>query len=149
MIARQWIASVLLLSIMLTGCSSEDDPQAQIEAMLAEAVAAAEDRDTGDVLAFVDDNFSDNYDHSKAELRRMLQGYFLANQQINIFTLIDKITMTGRDSAEVILSLATTGRPVNEEDWTAFKADMQQLTLSVVRDGDDWKVLHAQWQNRY
>ena len=142
-----WLFS---LCLALVACGTDhNDPQAQIEVMLATAVEAAEDRSVSGVLDHVDENFTDNNGHDKANLKRMLQGYFMTNQQINIFTLIDQIEITGRDSANVVFNLATTGKPANEEDWTAFRADMQQINLSVVRNGDDWQVLHANWTNRY
>jgi len=107
---------------------------------------AAEARDVGDLMAFIADDFRDGYGQGRDELRRYVQGYFIANQSIHLLTRIDRIEFPHPDEARLQVTVGMVGREADAANAWNLAADVHDFDVTLRRDGDDWRVIHAKWQ---
>lgn len=142
----------ILLILLLTSCSAPQGIEAEIAAVVEAAELAAEDRDMSDVMAHVHDGFTGRRAGGQgsadaADLRKMLAGYFLANQSVHVLTRIHAVEQLSVDLVRVDLAVAMARRPI--DDPTALgdiRADLYRLDLALERVDGGWRVIDAEWQ---
>lgn len=132
-----------LLGVTLTGCGSADSPETQVRAVIDAAEKAAEARDVSAVMQLVSPDYRDAEGRQAAELKQYLRGYFIANQSIHLLTRIDSIEFPATGLAEVELVFAMVGRDAEAQSAWDLAADVHQLKLTLMQDGNDWRVTHA------
>src|SRR5262245_2670920 len=105
---KAWgIASAL--AVLASGCQASD-PEAEIRALLAAAEEAAEARDVGFFGDVLGDGYRDARGNDRDEALRMLRGYFIANQRIEIVSRVDEIVIEGGDAARAVVHAGMVGR---------------------------------------
>jgi hypothetical protein len=129
---------------VVAGCGTSD-PEAQIRARLAEAEAAAEARDVGSFGDLIGDGYRDRQGYDRAELIRMLRGFFLANQRVEIVSRVDEVTLEGADAARVVLHAGMLGQRSGADALAGIDAHLYRFELELVNEGGDWRVIGAQW----
>src|SRR5688572_25861511 len=94
-------SAVALVAAMVAGCGTSD-PDADIRALLAAAEGAAEARDAGSFadksaedpgIARLGGGYRDSAGRDRTELLRMLRGYFIANQRIEVVARVDEVAL--------------------------------------------------------
>lgn len=106
----------------------------------------AEARDAGELRALIADDYSDASGRNAAEIRAFLHAWLVAHPSVNLLTRIDSIELEGTEQARVQVTVGLLGREARgESDW-ALAADLERLDIRLARDGDDWRVIRAGWQ---
>jgi len=137
--------AVLLLGIV-AGCggSSGSDAEAELRALVAEAEAAAEDRDTGFFRELISTNYADAAGRSRDDLIDRVRGYFFLNTSIEVLTRIERVELSGSDAAELVVQAAIVGGRRGGA-LPDIDADYRRLEVELVRDGSRWQVIAAAW----
>jgi hypothetical protein len=83
--------AVLITASLLAACETKTTDEEKVRALIAGVEAAAEARDTSDVLAFVAPDYSDKQELDKSLLQNFLRGYFLSHPKIEIVAKIESL----------------------------------------------------------
>jgi ketosteroid isomerase-like protein len=137
------LLALLLVLAITAGCSDPDSPEMQVRRTLDSMEAAAEARDVGDLMEFIADDFRDGYGQGGEELRRYVQGYFIANQSIHLLTRIDSIEFPHPDEARLHVTLGMAGREADAASAWNLATDLQEFEVTMRKQDDEWKVIHA------
>ena len=127
-------SSILLATIFLAACGATSDEQ-QVRALIDEVEAAAEARDTSDVLEHVSDDFSDSGGLDKTQLQDFLRGYFLAHPRLELVVNIESLELPVDGLAQAVVSVTT----VELTD-----PNLQRLKVEFRRSGSTWQVARAE-----
>lgn len=142
---RVWLPTLMAVVVLLTGCADELTPEERVEVLIREAEAAAESRDTGDVMAFVAEDYSDARGLQREDLRNYLRALFLRYQSVHLLVKVSSIEVTG-DRADVTLYVAMAGQPLSADNILMLRADAHRLDLGLVQQNEDWRVDRASWR---
>ena len=124
----------LLIATLLVGCGAKSSDEEQVRAVVSDVEAAAESRDTSDVLAHVADDYSDAAGFDKTQLQNFLRGYFLAHPKLELLVTVESLEFPVDGLAQAVVSIAT----VELTD-----PDMQRLKVEFRRSGKEWQVVRA------
>jgi hypothetical protein len=133
---------VALAAAVVAGCGTSD-PEAEIWALLAAAEEAAEARDVGFFRDHVGAGYRDSRDRDRAELLRLLQGVFLANQRIEIVSRVDEVALEGSDAARAVVHAGLLGQRSGAELLAGVDADLYRFELELVNDDGEWRIIGA------
>lgn len=143
------ILAMLGVALAVAACSGgPEGAEAELRALVDEAEIAAEDRDVGDLMDLVHENYvGSDLDGSggadRMDLRKALHVYFVANQRVHAITRINEVRLLADDLARVELAVAVAGRPLEAvEALSETRADLFLVTLDLAYDGS-WKVIAA------
>lgn len=129
-------------AVLATGCGA-DDSEARIRALIAEAEQAAEARDVGFFSGVLADRYSDAHGNDREAMLRALRGYFIANQRIEILSRVDAIVIEGDGAARAVVHAGMVGRRAGAD---GIDADLYRFELTLVDDGDYWRVIRADFR---
>jgi ketosteroid isomerase-like protein len=125
---------IFVAALLLAACSAKSSDEVQVRELFASAEAAAEARDTADVLELVADDYSDAQSFDKPSLQNFLRLYFLAHPKIELIVSIEKLEFPVPGLAQTEISVATVG---------GGDANLQRLKVELRKSGDDWRVSRA------
>ena len=134
-------------AIALAGCGGKPGtPEAQIRALIARAVTAAEEKDIGSLRDMVSERYSDDQGRSKRTIEDILRLHFLRNESLHLYTRVQSITLGQADRAQARVLVAMAGVPISSElELPALRADLHRFDLDFVREDDHWRVRRASW----
>jgi len=135
-----------VLAIVVGGCGGSDPEQA-LRSRIESAVVAAESRDTGFFRDLIAPGFQDQRGNDRQSLLNMLRGQFLINQQVEVISRIQSITILGDDAAETVIAAGLVGRPGKALALGSINADLYRIRLEWANNGDDWQVIGAHWSH--
>jgi hypothetical protein len=127
------------LCALLASCGTPSTDEQQVRELIASAEAAAEQRDSSDVLEFVADDYEDANGFDRIQLQNFLRGYFLAHPKIELLVNVEKLEFpaAGLAQAEVSVTSLTLASP-----------DRVRLKVEFRRRGAEWRVTRADRQDR-
>jgi len=136
----------VLGAMSAAGCGASD-PELAIRALLAEAEEAAEARDVGFFGDLLGTSYRDSRGNDRDEALRMIRGYFLANQRVEIVSRIDEIVLEGPqgDAARAVVHAGMAGRRSGAGLIAGVDADLYRFELELVNDDGDWRIIGATW----
>ena len=121
------------------------DPETEIRALLAAAEEAAEARDVGFFGELVGAGYRDARGNDRDELIRMVRGYFIANQRIEIVSRVDEVVLEGADAARAVVHAGMVGQRAGAALIGGVEADLYRFELELVNDGGDWRIIGADY----
>jgi hypothetical protein len=131
-----------LAAAIVAGCGVSD-PEAEIRGLLAAAEEAAEARDAGYFGDLVGEGYRDSRGQDRTELLRVLRGYFLANQRIEIVSRIDEVALEGTDAARAVLYAGLAGQRSGAQPLAGIDASLYRFELELVAEGGEWRIIGA------
>lgn len=132
-----------LIMLLLSACGgSASDPEEVLREWVARGEAAAEDKDRGDLLQMISEDYADSRGNDRDRMGDVLRLYFLRQQSIALLTGIDKVIFFGDTAAELTLTVGMAG--ANSGDW-GFRADAYQFELELEKPDDEWMLIGARW----
>lgn len=137
------VRSLVLCCLALAACGSAD-PDAELRALIADAEAAAEARDTGHFRSLLSDDYVDTRGRRKQQLIDMIRGYFFVNSDIEVVNRIEEVTLNGNDAAEVVLQSGMLGR--GGGGLLDLDGKLYRIELELVRESGDWAIIGADWE---
>jgi ribosome-binding factor A len=144
---RSWLAlgAVVLLA---TACAPPpESPEAQVRTLFGKAREAAEQKDLATLRRAVSDRYTDAHGNDRRAVEGILRLQFLRHESIHLFTRVSTVVFPEPDRAEATVYVAMAGRPIAEaEALTRLKADLYRFDFVLAKEGEDWKVIHADWR---
>jgi hypothetical protein len=125
---------IFVAAILLAACGAKTSDEQQVRELVSAVEAAAESRDTSDVLEHVADNYADSNGLDKTQLRNFLRGYFLAHPKLELLVTIESLEFPVDGLAQAVISVAT----VEVTD-----PGLQRLKVEFRRSGTAWQVVRA------
>lgn len=141
------LGAVCLLGAMsVAGCGASD-PELEIRAMLAAAEEAAEARDVGFFSDVLGTSYRDARGNDREEALRMIRGYFIANQRVEIVSRVDELVLEGPqgDAARAVVHAGMAGQRAGGGLIDGVDADLYRFELELVNDDGDWRIIGATW----
>jgi hypothetical protein len=138
------VMASVLAATLVAGCAASD-PEAEIRAVLAAAEQAAEARDTGFFSDLLGAGYRDSRGNGREEAVRMIRGYFIANQRIEIVSRVDEVVLEGGDAARAVVHAGMVGQLAGEGLVGGARADLYRFELELVNDGGDWQIIGAEF----
>jgi len=139
-------AVVVAVATMLVSACEASDPEAEIRALLAAAEEAAEARNVGFFGDALGEGFRDARGNDRDELIRMVRGFFIANQRIEIVSRIDEIVLEGEDAARAVVHAGMVGQRTGAALIDGVDADLYRFELELVNEGGDWQIIGADYR---
>ena len=121
-------------AILLAACAAKSSDEDQVRELIDGVEAAAEARDTSDVLEFVADDYADSSGSDKGQLRNFLRGYFLAHPKVELLVSIQSLEFPVDGLAQAVVT-------VRAIDFGG--AEAQRLKVEFRRAGGGWRVTRA------
>ena len=125
---------VLILAATLSACGSRSSDEERVRELFATAEAAAEARDSSDVLDLVADEYTDAQGLDKASLGNFLRGWFLAHPKVEITVVVESLEFPVDGLAQANVTVG---------NLTTSDVDLERLKVELRRDGEDWRVVRA------
>jgi hypothetical protein len=140
--------SIAMATLLLAACSNVESPQARLDAFLEQAVSAAEERDTGEVMALVAEDYLDAQGRDRDRLRDYVRGMFLRFGSVHLDVQIVEVRQLGAASAEIDLSVGVAGERADNNPLWAMGAYRYSARLELVSDGPahPFRLLRASWR---
>jgi hypothetical protein len=142
---RTLFVAAALFSTLVGGCGGSGDTETELRALLAAAEEAAEARDVGFFSDLLGEAYRDSQGNDREQLLRMLRGYFIANQRIEIVSRVDEVALQGGDAARVVLHAGMLGQRAGAAALTGVEAELYRFELELAVNGGDWQVIGARW----
>lgn len=140
--------SLISLSLLLfSGCNSENEsPEQKIQALIDSAKQAAENRDIDVFKKIISDQYMDNRGYDRAIALRIIQGIFLRNKKIHLFTATRNLAVN-QTSASITILVAMTSQPAQTVDQLVnLRAELARFDISLMNENDDWQVTSTHWR---
>ena len=137
-------AAVFALASCVAGCGT-GSPESEIAELLAAAEEAAEARDAGSFADLIGDAYRDARGNDRDALLRTVRGYFLANQRIEIVSVVDEIVLEGEDAARAVVHAGLAGQRAGAAALSGVDAELYRFELELVRLDGDWRIIGARW----
>ncbi len=133
----------LLFCCGLTACGDPPTPPEEaIRAWVAEGQRLAEEKDRNGMMDLISPAYVDSRGNEQADIENMLRIYFLRQNSIQLLVNIGDIRIFGDDAAELDLTI---GMAATNDGTFGFSADAYSFEMELLRDGDDWLLVSAQW----
>ncbi len=134
---------ICLILPALAACGGAvSDPEAEIRAWLADAEAAAENKDRRGLMAMVSDRYADARGNSRDDLSGIVRAYMFRQGSIAVLSKIDEIELLDGTAADVALTVGMAG--TNDHAF-GLNADAYRFELELEKDGDEWLLIGARW----
>ena len=130
---------IFVAAIFLAACAAKSSDEAQVRALVDRLEAAAEARDTSDVLEYVADDYADSSGLDKPQLKNFLRVYFLAHPKLELLVNIESLEFPVDGLARAVVSVATVelGDP-----------GLQRFEVELRRSDGHWSVARADFISR-
>jgi hypothetical protein len=138
----------LLFSIcltMLAACGSdtaEYNHEDEIRDWVARGEAAAEEKDRGELLDMISEDYADGRGNNHEGIGNMLRVYFFRQNSIALLTSIDNIAMMGDTAA---MAYVTVGMAGTNSGAIGLNADAYKFEFELEKRDDEWLLIGARW----
>lgn len=138
----------LILSICLSlvaacgGDSSEYNPEDEIREWVARGEAAAEEKERGDLLDMISEDYADGRGNNHEGIGNMLRVYFFRQNSIALLTSIDDIAMLDDTAAMVNVTVGMAG---TNSGAIGLSADAYRFEFELQKPDDEWLLIGARW----
>lgn len=135
-----------LILLLLTGCSEEITPDALLRQTIDQAQESAENRDLGEFMAVISEDYKDEGNRRWKDIRALAQLQFIRNPKIHTLKRITRLVFIDDNTAEVTVLVALAGRPIdNASALSGLRAELMQFELDL-KLKEEWQIVHASWQ---
>jgi hypothetical protein len=141
------VAAAITLLVASVGCGERLTPESRVRAVIAEGERAAEARDLAGLMALVSPEFRDGRGGDREELKRYLRGYLVMHQSVQLLMRVESLEFPYEDYARVGLTVGTLGRESAAATAFDLAADVHVVSLELKLEGDDWRVVRAEWRS--
>ena len=128
-----WLFALCGYMAWLSACS-EVSPEDEIRALVAEALEAAQVRDTGHFRGLIAPEFVTGNGIDRARMIDIIRGFFLTNPRVTARADWVSLELVGTDSADIVLDLDIRGAASGYDG---------RVEIELFRDGFYWQIAGA------
>jgi hypothetical protein len=125
---------ILIAAFLFAACGSKSSDEQQVRALIGSVEAAAESRDTSDVLKHVADDYADSDGLDKTRLQSFLRGYFLTHPGLELVVNVESVEFPVDGLAQAVIGVATV---------ELANPDLQRLKVEFRRVDGEWRIARA------
>jgi len=142
------LLTILAFIVFLTSCSDEKfSPEDEIKHYIESGKLAAESRSHSDLADLISEQYRDQKDWDKKQIKNMARAYFLTHQNIYLLTKIDSINFQNENSAFVVLYVAMAGTAISDlSAINRLRARVYKFELQLIKN-DVWLLQQARWKS--
>lgn len=141
--AKALRVAIVSLLLVCFGCGAPvEDTEAELRAWIADAEAAAEEKDRRALLRKVSQRYADARGNERDDLDNMLRALMLRQRSVELLTKIDAIESMGESAANIELTVAMAG---TGSASFGVDADAYRFELELEKQDDDWQLIGARW----
>ncbi len=144
--ARLRFLFVMLALTLLSACGDDDSPEQRVRELIAEVELAAEARDTGEVTQWLSPAYRDAHGNSTQDVKRLLRGYFIANQSISLLTRVEELTFPNPREARATVLVGMVSREADAASAWELAADLNEFEIALAEEDGEWRVTWARWR---
>jgi hypothetical protein len=126
----------VIAATLLAACGSKTSDEEEIRALIARVEAAAEARDTGEVLEYVAPDYADDQGLDRIQLQNFLRGYFLSHPKIELLVNIESLEFPAAGLAQARIGIAAVA-------LDRVSGDSVTLEVELRNSGGEWRVVRA------
>ncbi len=137
---------ILAVAILLAACGNGgDSPEDRLRSDIDAIQQAAESRDISEFMAYVSDEYNDDGNRIRKDIRALTQLQFIRNPRIHTFKVIQRLDIVDERRASVSILAALAGRPIDSVSaLSGLRADLMRFDLESEFE-DQWKITSARW----
>ncbi len=139
---RNLTLSLAILLLTACGGGASSDPEAEVREWLSRGELAAEEKDRGDLLDMISENYADSRGNDRDSVGDILRLYFFRQESIALLTSIDEITFYADTAALVNMTVGMAG---TNGGALGFRADAYRFELELQQPDDEWILIGARW----
>jgi len=140
-IRRRVFPHLVVLVCVLASCA-RSDPERELRAAVAQMAHAIEARTPADLLEYLSDDFTrESSAFGKPDVRRVLAGVLLRNEQISVTAVVTAVEVSGESARTKVRVVATGGTGLLPERGQTWDFD-----AAWRREKGKWRVFNAEWQ---
>jgi len=139
---KNWLIFGICCVILAACGGAASDPEAAVRAWVADAEAAAEEEDRGNLMGLISERYVDSRGNDHESIDKMLKLYFFKQDSIALLTGIDEISLMGDSAALVQLTVGMAG---TNNSAFGISADAYQFEFELEVIDDDWMLIGARW----
>lgn len=140
-----FIFATLALSL-LAACGGDDSPEQRVRELIARVELAAEARDTSEVTQWLSPAYRDAHGNSGEDVKRLLRGYFIANQSISLLTRVEELTFPNPGEARAKVLVGMVSREADAASAWELAADLNEFEIALAEEDGEWRVTWARWK---
>ena len=141
---RTTLIGTCLVLLAACGGGPEGSPEDAIRAWVARGEQAAEEKDRGELLDMISEDYADGRGNTRDEIGDLLRIYFFRQHTIALLTSIDDIVMSGDTAAIVNVTVGMAG---TNGGALGLSADAYNFEFELQKDDEDWLLIGARWGN--
>ncbi|WP_374604973.1 nuclear transport factor 2 family protein [Arenimonas sp.] len=134
-------ALVLALLALAAGCA-RTPPEQALRETIAAMESAAEARDSDALVDHFADDFAGPGGMDRDQFRRYLALIWLRNRDVGVTLGPLEVELAGQDRARVNFTAAARGGT----GWMPERAEVYQVKTGWRLEGDEWKLISADWE---
>jgi len=137
------LINVSMICASLVACGAPaSEPEEALRQWVADAEAAAEDRDRRGLVAMVSENYADGRGNNRDAVNNLLRLYFLRQKSVVLVMKIDELTVIDETAAQLLVTAAGVGTTTRA---LGVNADSYQFSLELEKSDDEWMLIGARW----
>jgi hypothetical protein len=144
--ARLRFLFVTVALSLLSACGDDDSPEQRVRELIAQVEAAAEARDTSEVTQWLSPAYRDAHGNSIDDVKRLLRGYFIANQSISLLTRVEELTFPNPGEARATVLVGMVSREADAANAWELAADLNEFEIALAEEDGEWRVTWARWR---
>ena len=141
---RFWFVTVALS--LLSACGDDDSPEQRVRELIAQVEVAAEARDASEVTQWLSPAYRDAHGNSNDDVKRLLRGYFIANQSIRLLTRVEELTFPNPGEARAKVLVGMVSREADAANAWELAADLNEFEIALAQEDGEWRVNWARWR---
>lgn len=144
---RLWLATTLVVALLLQGCSDTVSPEQEIREWMDSLETAAESTTIGPIRQAVAPGFADNHGNNREAIINITRGVLLARRPLHIFRREISLNVADPMTAELTTIVVGARTPVEDvEGAREAGVDFAWLKLVLTKSSGEWQVASAAWR---
>ncbi len=144
---RCWLATTLVVAMLLQGCSDEVTPEQEIRQWMDTLETAAQEMTIAPIREAVAPGFVDNHGNNREAIINITRGVLLARRPLHIFRREISLQVVDPLTAELTTIVVGARTPIDDiEGARDAGVDFAWLKLVLTKSSGEWQVASAAWR---
>jgi len=133
---------IIILLFFFAGCGKTPD-EVLLRQNITDMQTALEQRQAGEFLQYIAEDYQDNYGQDIKSLKRLLLANFIRHSNINTFINNIEITISGGTATITFTATLTGGQGLIPDSGRIYTA-----TTKWRKQSSDWLLFSARWETK-
>ncbi|WP_154222632.1 hypothetical protein [Marinicella rhabdoformis] len=142
---------IVYMTLLLVSCGGEPlSKEKQLQADLDQMELLAEEKNTSDLMDYLDDRFKHEGGWNKKDIQRMLHFRFMKHKTVHITKVVKDIDWRSDNEVHLVVVAALAGSPIGDlTQLTGARAQLMKFEVLLVRNEGRFLVRSVKWAHAY